>query len=71
MELAESYESINDVPPEHLALYADKDGKAVLDLANAKSKDDFDRYATALRARLADATGDLKAAKTRRYFKPL
>lgn len=63
MELADSYESLNDVPPEHLALYIDKDGKAVLDLSGAKSKADFDRYATALRARLADATGDLKTVQ--------
>lgn len=64
MELADSYENLNAVPPEQLALYVEKDGKAVLDLTQTKSKGDFDRYATALRARLADATGDLKTVQT-------
>lgn len=64
LELADSYESLNDVPPEHLALYSERDGKAVLDVSSVKTKADFDRYATALRARLADATGDLKAVKS-------
>ena len=63
MELAESYDTLTAVPAEHAALYIEKDGKAVLQLAGIKTQADFDNYATALRARLADAAGDLKAVK--------
>lgn len=63
MEIAESYESLKAVPPELAPLYIEKDGKAVLSLTGVKTQADFDNYATALRARLADATGDLKAVK--------
>lgn len=45
------------------ALYVEKDGKAVLELNGIKTQADFDNYATALKARLADAAGDLKAVK--------
>lgn len=63
MELAESYDTLTAVPAEHAALYIEKDGKAVLQLTGIKTQADFDNYATALRARLADAAGDLKAVK--------
>lgn len=63
MELADSYDNLTAVPPEQLALYKEKDGKAVLDLSGLKTTADFDRYATALKARLADATGDLKGVQ--------
>ena len=63
MELAETYDTLAAVPAEHAALYIEKDGKAVLQLAGIKTQSDFDNYATALRARLADAAGDLKAVK--------
>ena len=63
MELADSYESLDKVPAEHSALYVEKDGKAVLELNGIKTQADFDNYSTALRARLADAAGDLKAVK--------
>lgn len=63
MELADSYESLDKVPAEHSALYVEKDGKVVLELNGVKTQADFDNYSTALRARLADAAGDLKAVK--------
>ena len=63
MELAESYDNSTDVPSEHAALYVEKDGKHVLQLTGIKTQSDFDNYATALRARLADAAGDLKSVK--------
>lgn len=63
MELADSYESLDKVPAEHAALYIEQDGKAVLQLTGIKTQSDFDAYATALKARLADAAGDLKAVK--------
>lgn len=63
MELADSYENATDVPSEHAALYIEKDGKHVLQLTGIKTQTDFDNYATALRARLADAAGDLKSVK--------
>lgn len=63
MELADSYDSISLVPAEHMSLYVEKDGKAVLQLTGLKTQGDFDRFATALKARLADQTADLKAAQ--------
>ena len=63
MELAESYESLDQVPAEAAALYVEQNGKAVLNLNGIKTQADFDNYATALKARLADAAGDLKAVK--------
>lgn len=63
MELQDSYESLDKVPAEHSALYVESDGKAVLQLTGVKTQADFDNYATALKARLADAAGDLKAVK--------
>jgi hypothetical protein len=63
LELADNYENLAAVPAEHAALYIEKDGKAVLQLTGIKTQSDFDAYATALKARLADAAGDLKAAK--------
>lgn len=63
MELADSYETLDKVPAEHAALYIEKDGKAVLSLDGLKTQTDFDNFSTALRARLADAAGDLKAVK--------
>lgn len=64
MELADSYEALTAVPAEFAALYVEQDGKAVLKLDGIKTQSDFDNYATALRARLADAAGDLKGVKT-------
>lgn len=64
MELADSYDNATDIPSEHTALYIEKDGKHVLQLNGIKTQSDFDNYATALRARLADAAGDLKSVKT-------
>ena len=55
LELADSYDSLTDVPADHLALYVERDGKAVLDVSQVKSQDDFDRYGKALKARLDDA----------------
>ena len=63
LELADSYESLEKVPAEHAALYVEKDGKAVLQIAGVKTQADFDRYATALKARLADQAADLAAAQ--------
>ncbi len=63
MELADSYESLDKVPAEHVALYIEQDGKVVLKLDGLKSQKDFDNFSAALRARLADAAGDLKAVK--------
>lgn len=63
MELADTYESLTAVPAEHAALYIEKDGKAVLKLDGLKTETDFTNYQTALKARLADAAGDLKAVK--------
>jgi len=63
VELADSYEKLTDVPADLAALYFEKDGKAVLRLAGLKTEADFTNYQTALKARLADAAGDLKAVK--------
>jgi hypothetical protein len=63
LELADSYESLEKVPAEHAALYVEKDGKAVLEISGIKTQADFDRYATALKARLADQAADLAAAQ--------
>lgn len=63
MELADTYESLTAVPAELAALYIEQDGKAVLKLDGLKTESDFTNYQTALKARLADAAGDLKAVK--------
>lgn len=61
MELADSYDTLGQVPAEHLSLYVEKDGKYVLQLTGLKTQSDFDRYATALKARLADQATDIAA----------
>ena len=65
MELADTYDTLAAGPAEHAALYIEKDGKAVLQLDGIKTQSDFDSYATALKARLADAAADLKAVKNK------
>jgi hypothetical protein len=54
LELADQYDNITDVPPEHAALYTEKDGKAVLSLDGIKTQDDFNRYGEALKKRYAE-----------------
>lgn len=54
MELADSYDTLDQIPAEHLALYVEKDGKHVLHLTGLKTQSDFDNYGKALRNRFAE-----------------
>jgi len=54
VELPDSYDDPTEVPTEHQALYVEKDGKAVLQLAGLKTQSDFERYGDALKKRYAE-----------------
>lgn len=59
-KLRYSYESQDEIPGGYADLFTEQDGKYVLtEVEGVKTQDDFDRFETALRKRLADATDKL------------